>query len=75
MNDLIDSILKLLSSKSSKFKYIINSTSIIINENANNKIKNSFGSLWDEKNDGLLTLKFKSDNSTWNVLNILFISI
>lgn len=77
INQLIESILKYLSTKSSKFKYIINATEILNNEISNNKISSSFGSLWDEKNDGLLTVKFNSNqvDSKWIILNILFISI
>lgn len=75
INELINSILNFLSTKSSKFKYIINSTTILINEISNNKINNSFGSLWDEKNDGFLNLKFKSNLNEWTILSIIFISI
>lgn len=75
MNDLIAEILRLLSAKSSKFKYIVNTTSVSVNETANNQIKSSFGSLWDEKNDGLLNFRYRASDTQWILFNIIFISV
>lgn len=75
VNELVGEILALLSAKSSKFKYIVNTTAVAVHERANNEIKSTFGSLWDEKNDGLLNFRYRAGDAQWILFNVIFVSI
>lgn len=77
INKTIDSTLKFLSTKSSKFKYIINVTELQSAGAADTKVGSSFGSLWDEKNDGLISVSLTIDADINKILmfTVIFINI
>lgn len=60
--------------KSSRFKYIIIANRVSAIDDSDNQIDSSFGSLWDDKNDGLLTIKYNIDDSTWLILTVVFVT-
>lgn len=77
INETINATLKYLSSKSSKFKYIINVTELSSTGSSDTKIDSFFGSLWDEKNDGLIGVSITKEADTSKILmfTVIFINI
>lgn len=71
----VERVLKLLGEKSSKFKYIIHTTKLIVTESANNQVATTLNALWDEKTDGLFTIPVELNESEKYILTIIFVSV
>ncbi|OUM55886.1 hypothetical protein BVG19_g5499 [[Candida] boidinii] len=78
-SELIPSLLHKLSLKSSKFKYLINITSITNtdteNENDNISLLNIQGNYWDDDTDGSIVTDIKINDNLQLKLNLTFIYI
>lgn len=77
VNEIITKLLNKISEKSSKFKAVVNASTIKFSEldSESNEIDTKFGSLWDTGKDGLYNLKFKLHDGSYLLVTIVFIYI
>lgn len=65
-DDLINVILNSLQKKSSKHKFLIQSTLMVAPDALDRdlNISTNFGAIWDSENDGYITIKLDSDDGS-----------
>ncbi|GMM27973.1 hypothetical protein DAMA08_006890 [Martiniozyma asiatica (nom. inval.)] len=73
LKSAIDLILSTLKSKSSKYKYIANATTMTTTDPNQISISNTIGCVWDKETDGIVTIKFEKENNAWIILTIIFV--
>lgn len=70
-NNVIDHVLQSLQKRLSKYKYIVQATSVRSENDVDLLIRTQYGAAWESKRDGCITLKYDAESDQ----DIIYITI